>query len=60
MKKQQYANTVCSVEIKCKRTANAVPSIGEINNSTIAAQFARQFYGDDLEIYESFFLILIR
>lgn len=59
MKKQQYANAVRSVEIKCKKTANAVPAVGNINDSTIAAQFARQFYGDDLEIYESFFLILM-
>lgn len=59
MKKQQYANAVRSVEIKCKKTANAVPSVGEITSSTAAAQFARQFYGDDLEIYESFFLILM-
>lgn len=59
MKKQQYANAVRSVEIKCKKTANAVPAVGDIDNSTIAAKFARQFYGDDLEIYESFFLILM-
>lgn len=59
MKKQQYANAVRSVEIKCKKTANAVPAVGNINDSTTAAQFARQFYGDDLEIYESFFLILM-
>ena len=59
MKKQQYANAVRSVEIKCKKTANAVPAVGEITDSAVAAQFARQFYGDDLEIYESFFLILM-
>lgn len=59
MKKQQYANAVRSVEIKCKKTANAVPAVGEITDSATAAQFARQFYGDDLEIYESFFLILM-
>lgn len=59
MKKQQYANAVRSVEIKCKKTANAVPSVGNITSSIDAAKFARQFYGDDLEIYESFFLILM-
>lgn len=58
MKKQQYANAVRSVEIKCKKTANAVPAVGEIDSSTTAAKFARQFYGDDLNLYESFFLIL--
>lgn len=59
MKKQQYANAVRSVEIKCKKTANAVPAVGEIDSSTTAAKFARQFYGDDLNLYESFFLILM-
>ena len=42
MKKQQYANAVRSVEIKCKKTANAVPAVGEIDNSTTAAKFARK------------------
>lgn len=59
MKKQQNVNAVRSVEIKIKKTANAVPAVGDIANSKLAAQFARQFYGDDLEIYESFFLILM-
>lgn len=59
MKKQQYINAVHSVEIKIKKTANAVPSVGDITNSKLAVQFARQFYGDDIEIYESFFLILM-
>lgn len=30
-----------------------------IRSSRDAEQFARQFYGDDIEIYESFFLILM-
>lgn len=59
MKKQQAINAVKSVEIKCKKTANSVPCVGNITSSTDAAKFARQFYGDDLEIYESFFLILM-
>ena len=59
MKKPQYANAVRSVEIKCKKTANAVPAVGEINDSNAAARFSRQFYGDDIDIYESFFLILM-
>ena len=59
MKKQQTLNAVRSVEIRCKKTANAVPAVGEISDSLTAAQFARQFYSDDINIYESFFLILM-
>ena len=59
MKKQQYPDTVKCVEIKCKKTANAVPNVGFINDSSLAAKFARQFYSDDIDIYESFFLILM-
>lgn len=59
MKKQQYPDTVKCVEIKCKKTANAVPNVGVINDSSLAAKFARQFYSDDIDIYESFFLILM-
>ena len=59
MKAKKTPNAVKCVEIRCKKTANAVPAVGEINNSAAAARFARKFYGDDLEIYESFFLILM-
>lgn len=59
MKKQQYPDAVRCVEIKCKKTANAVPNVGVINDSSLAAKFARQFYSDDIDIYESFFLILM-
>ena len=59
MKKQQYPDAVKCVEIKCKKTANAVPNVGVINDSSLAAKFARQFYSDDIDIYESFFLILM-
>ena len=59
MKKQQAINAVKSVEIKCKKTANSVPSVGNITSSVDAAKFARQFYGDDIILYESFFLILM-
>ena len=59
MKKQQTLNAVRSVEIRCKKTTNAVPAFGEISDSLTAAQFARQFYSDDINIYESFFLILM-
>ena len=59
MKKQQTPNAVKCVEIRCKKTANAVPAVGEIKDSFAAAEFARKFYHDDLNIYESFFLILM-
>lgn len=59
MKAKQTPNAVKCVEIRCKKTANAVPSVGQINDSQKAAQFARQFYSDDIALYESFFLILM-
>lgn len=59
MKAKQTPNAVKCVEIKCKKTTNAVPAVGEISDSLTAAQFARQFYSDDINIYESFFLILM-
>lgn len=31
----------------------------KINSSKDAAEFIRQFYGDDIEIFESFFLLLL-
>ena len=31
----------------------------KISSSKDAEQFIRQFYGDDLEVYESFFLLLL-
>lgn len=30
-----------------------------VNNSQKSADFIRQFYGDDLEVYESFFILLL-
>ena len=59
MKAKQTPNAVKCVEIRCKKTANAVPAVKEIKDSFAAAEFARKFYHDDLNIYESFFLILM-
>ena len=59
MKAKQTLNAVKCVEIRCKKTANAVPAVKEIKDSLEAAEFARQFYSDDINIYESFFLILM-
>ena len=59
MKKNETSNAVKCVEIRCKKTANAVPAVKEIKDSWEAAEFARKFYHDDLNIYESFFLILM-
>ena len=59
MKAKQTPNAVKCVEIRCKKTANAVPAVKEIKDSWEAAEFARQFYHDDINIYESFFLILM-
>jgi DNA repair protein RadC len=41
-----------------KVTNNSFEAI-KVKSSGDAARFARQFYGDDLEIFESFFLILL-
>ena len=59
MKAKQTPNAVKCVEIHCKKTANAVPAVKEIKDSFEAAEFARKFYHDDINIYESFFLILM-
>ena len=41
-----------------KVTNNSFEAI-KVKSSGDTARFARQFYGDDLEIFESFFLILL-
>ena len=39
-------------------TANAFEAV-KIANSRMSADFIRQFYGDDIEIFESFFIVLL-
>lgn len=45
--------------LKVEKVANNSFEAIKIKSSNDAARFARQFYGDDLEIFESFFLILL-
>lgn len=45
-------------EFKLTKVASKINRV-QIKSSKDAATFARQFYFDDLEIYESFFLILL-
>lgn len=46
------------VEITLKKTLDNVESVGRLNGSETTATFARQFYHEDIELYESFFLIM--
>ena len=59
MKTKKTLDTVKCIEIKCKKTTNSVPAFDAIEDSADAAKFARGFYHDDINIYESFFLILM-
>ena len=44
--------------ISLKKEKGEYP-IEKVNSSELAAEYARKFYGDDLTVYESFFLILL-
>lgn len=51
---------VKKVELKAtKVNGNNIPNFGTIKNSKDAHQYAAHFWGDDLEIYESFFILLL-
>jgi DNA repair protein RadC len=41
-----------------KKIQTEFPSV-KINSSRDAADFIRQFYGDDIEVFESFFILLL-
>jgi DNA repair protein RadC len=41
-----------------KKIQTEFPSV-KINSSRDAADFIRQFYGDDIEVFESFFVLLL-
>ena len=45
--------------LKVEKVANNSFKAIKVGSSGDAQEFARQFYGDDLEIFESFFLILL-
>lgn len=45
--------------LKVEKVANNSFEAIKVKSSGDAARFARQFYGDDLELFESFFLILL-
>lgn len=45
--------------LKVEKVANNSFEAIKVASSGDAARFARQFYGDDLELFESFFLILL-
>lgn len=45
-------------EIKLKKVKTDFPKV-KITNSKEAEEFIRQFYGDDIGIFESFFMLLL-
>jgi DNA repair protein RadC len=51
-----YKSTVSNISLKAEKSDFQKV---KITQSSDAADFIRQFYGDDLEIYESFFLVLL-
>lgn len=47
-------------ELKATRvTGNNIPVFGAVKNSADAQKYAAHFWGDDLEIYESFFVLML-
>ena len=51
---------VKKVELKAtKIPGNNIPNFGPVKNTKDAHQYAAHFWGDDLEIYESFFILLL-
>ena len=53
---KEYKSTTKKFEIKSNETE--FPKV-KISSSKDAADFIRKFYSDDIEIYESFFLLLL-
>lgn len=53
---KEYKTTTKKFEIKSNETE--FPKV-KISSSKDAADFIRKFYSDDIEIYESFFLLLL-
>lgn len=51
-----YESTIKNFSLKKEKTD--FPKV-KITTSGTAADFLRQFYGDDMEIFESFFLLLL-
>ncbi len=53
MKKYKY-------ELQAKKTKEAVECEGVIENINEAVEFCRRFYFDDINIFESFFIVLMK
>jgi DNA repair protein RadC len=51
-----YKSTVSNISLKAEKSDFQKV---KITQSSDAADFIRQFYGNDLEIYESFFMVLL-
>lgn len=56
MAQKPYKSTVRSISLKAEKSD--FPKV-KITSSDDAHEFIKQFYGDDIEIYESFFIVLL-
>src|SRR5690554_8110391 len=48
-----------AIEFTLKATRNNTFKVSQINAPEKAEEYIRQFYGDDILIYESFFIVLL-
>ncbi len=53
---KKYKSNISNISLSWK--PSDIPKV-KINTSILAAEYARQFYYDDINIYESFFIILL-
>jgi len=47
------------VKLTAEKTGNKIPNFGKITSSTKAAEYCREFWHEDINIYESFFILLL-
>jgi DNA repair protein RadC len=47
------------VKLTTEKTGNKIPNFGKITSSTKAAEYCREFWHEDINIYESFFILLL-
>lgn len=59
MEKFENKKECKKLEITCKKTEEYVEMNYCITDSKTASEFARNFYHEDIELYESFFIILM-
>ena len=47
------------VQLRAEQTGNAIPDFGPIKSSEEAEVYIRHFWKDDIQIFESFFILLL-